>query len=224
MTATVGSPRSRSPGAKVDRREMPTALFDAPLPTPPPFDRKEVLREVEEEEEFDVAVVPPPPSLLLWDDESLLFLLLLLGTRMELEGWVRPLIRASLWLRNVGAVLFLGVECGVVAESDVVDVVVVVDDDVVVVVAVVVPLFTPSAADCRDLYPESPLREDEDKAPVAALPRRPSVWVVEVAAADFSLLSPVCDIRRPLLLPPPPPPPPLEGMVVMDLTGLWEED
>lgn len=54
---------------------------------------------------------------------------------------------------------------------------------------------------------------------MAALPRRPSVWVVEVAAADFSL-SPVCDIRRPF----PPPPPPLEGMVVMDLTGLWEED
>ena len=104
------------------------------------------------EEEFDVAdvVPPPPPSLLLWDDESLLFLLLLLGTRMELEGWARPLIRASLWLRNVGAVLFLGVECGVVAVSDVVDVVVVVvdDDDAVVVV---VPLFTPSAADCRDL-------------------------------------------------------------------------
>ena len=153
MTATVGRPRSRSPGAKVDRREMPTALF-APLPTPPPFDRKEVLREVEEE--FDVADVvpppPPPPSLLLWDDESLLFLLLLLGTRMELEGWARPLIRASLWLRNVGAVLFLGVECGVVAVSDVVDavVVVVVDDDDEAVV-VVVPLFTPSAADCRDL-------------------------------------------------------------------------
>jgi hypothetical protein len=82
VTPTVGNPRSRSPGAKVERRVMPTALLAVEALLPPPLARKEVFREFEEEE---LGVVP---------EEALL--LALLGTRIEFEGCARPLRRASL--------------------------------------------------------------------------------------------------------------------------------